>query len=91
MPRTLAARTFNGTKMTDSAAIQKDRTSGLGEMQHRHFATVAAIIRSMEKVNNQEHGFIDVREDVAHHFADNLAGTNPRFDRRRFLIACGVA
>lgn len=24
------------------------------------------------------------------HFADELAGTNPRFDRKRFLAACGL-
>lgn len=91
MPRTLAARTFHGTKMTDDAAIQKDRTqpSGSQVMQHRHFAEIARIIREMDKVNNQEHGFIDVREDVAEHFAANLARTNDRFDRRRFMIACG--
>lgn len=76
--------------LTTEAATRKDKTTGLSEMQHRHFATVAAIIASMSKVNNQEHGFIDVREDVAEHFADELAKTNPRFDRARFMRACGV-
>ena len=28
--------------------------------------------------------------DHAHALADALAGTNPRFDRERFLDACGV-
>lgn len=74
-----------------ASALDKDRrTAGYVEMQHRHFATVAAIIRSMAKVHNQEHGFIDVRDDVAEHFADELAKTNPRFDRKRFLAACRV-
>lgn len=74
--------------LTPESATRKDKTSGLGEMQHRHFATVAAIIRGMDKVHNQEHGFIDIREDVAEHFANELARTNPRFDRARFLRAC---
>lgn len=66
----------------------KDLKSGYANMQHRHFATIAAIIRSMDKVHNQEHGFIDIREDVAEHFADCLVKTNPAFDRQRFLAAC---
>jgi hypothetical protein len=31
------------------------------------------------------------RDTVAAHFADALERTNPRFDRERFLKACGVA
>lgn len=73
--------------LSAAAAARKDRTTET-MMQHRHFATIAAIIRDMDTVNNQEHGFIDVREDVAEHFADVLAKTNPRFDRARFLAAC---
>lgn len=69
-------------------AARKDRTADLAPMQHRHFATIATIIRSMAKVPNQTHGFIDVREDVAEHFADHLALTNPKFDRDRFIAAC---
>ena len=74
--------------LTPESATRKDKTSGLGEMQHRHFATIAAIIRGMDKVHNQEQGLIDIREDVAEHFADRLAWSNPRFDRARFLRAC---
>lgn len=71
------------------AAARKDRATGLSEMQHRHFSTVAAIIASMR-------GDLDLRfsqgevDRVAEHFADELAKTNPRFDRKRFLRACGV-
>lgn len=72
------------------AALRKDRTNAASSMEHRHFATVAAIIASMEKVHNGEQGFIDIRSDVARHFANSLAHTNPRFDRARFLRACGV-
>lgn len=92
MPRKLAARTFGGTKMTDAAAMQKDRHGGdTSAFQHRHFAAVADIIRNMDKVNNQEHGFIDIREDVAEHFAAAFRRGNPKFSTDRFLIACGVA
>lgn len=77
--------------LKSAAALSKDRTSGIGEMQHRHFATIATIIHKMDKVSNQEHGFIDIREDVADHFADWLASTNPKFDRERFLRACKEA
>jgi hypothetical protein len=30
------------------------------------------------------------RAAIAEHFASALAATNPRFDRERFLAACGV-
>jgi hypothetical protein len=30
------------------------------------------------------------KETLAKDFADELSFTNPRFDRARFLIACGV-
>lgn len=70
------------------AARRKDQRTGKSIMQHRHFATVAAIIKNMDKVHNQEQGFIDIREDVAYHFAAELASTNPKFDRARFIAAC---
>lgn len=61
-------------------AKRKDLTSGLGEMQHRHFASIAAIIRALPT---------DLfSRDIAIHFANELRQTNPRFDRARFLAAC---
>lgn len=59
-------------------------------MTRKDFEFIAATIKAMAKVNNQEHGFIDVRADVAEEFADALAKANPLFDRERFLHACGV-
>lgn len=67
--------------LTKATAHRKDLTTGLAPMQHRHFATIATIIRDMP-------GRKDV---VAAIFADRLAATNPNFDRDRFLAACGVA
>lgn len=75
--------------LTPETAARKDRTQPSGnEMQHRHFATIAAIIRDMDFVHTGTQGFVDIREDVATHFANGLARTNPRFDRKRFLAAC---
>lgn len=74
--------------LTKDTAHRKDLNAGLGDMQHRHFATVATIIREMGEgampVSRAVH------EMIAHHFAHRLSGTNPKFDRRRFLLACGV-
>lgn len=69
--------------LTQQTAHRKDLTTGISPMQHRHFATIAAIIRGMAA---------DVYgpEQVATEFADRLCDTNPNFDRLRFLLACGV-
>lgn len=74
--------------LSTHAAASKDRRTEAVKLEHRHFATIAGIIRQMDKVHNGEHGFIDIREDVAEEFAAALARTNPRFDRERFLSAC---
>ena len=64
--------------LSTKAAASKDVRTGKAEMQHRHFATVAAILRMLP---------LDTRtqETVAKHFADELADCNPKFDRHRFL------
>jgi hypothetical protein len=71
------------------SAHRKDLTAGLGNMEHRHFATIATIIREMDR------GLIAcsegaTRKFVAELFAERLPATNPKFDRGRFLAACGV-
>lgn len=67
--------------LTTKAAHRKDLTTGKAYMEHRHFATVATIIRSMPP---------DVYgpEQIAEIFANELASTNPKFKRERFLAAC---
>lgn len=50
-------------------------------LQHRHFVLIAATIASLPDFCN--------RSVVAQHFASQLAMTNPRFDRARFL-ACAM-
>lgn len=62
--------------LTSASALRKDTTSGLGDLQHRHFATIATILRN-----------IDAPADIVEAFADQLRGTNPKFDRKRFLAA----
>lgn len=64
------------------AALRKDQTNANSDMQHRHFAAVAAIIKSFPEGAE--------RISVAHTFAAGLAHTNAKFDRARFLRACGV-
>ena len=36
------------------------------------------------------HASADSKADLAYRFADALGADNPRFDRTRFLTACGV-
>ena len=68
--------------LTTEAATRKDRRTGLSDMQHRHFATVAEIIWS----SFSDRGTYS-KEDIAREFADRLKATNPKFDRKRFLRA----
>lgn len=68
--------------LTTESALRKDRKSAKSGMEHRHFATIADIIRQMPES--------DTRGRIAIFFADELRSTNPRFDRARFLRACGV-
>ena len=70
--------------LTSESALRKDRTNASGPtLEHRHFAVIAEIIRAMDEPNALQGLW-------ANHFADQLANTNPRFDRARFLKACGV-
>jgi hypothetical protein len=64
--------------LNTESALRKDLATGKADMQHRHFTTIAAILRNME-----------ADERVCNIWADELQPTNPNFDRRRFLKACG--
>lgn len=58
------------------------RTAQKGvELQHRHFAFIAATIAAMPR---------NARESVAETFADACARTNANFNRSRFIAACQV-
>lgn len=70
--------------LTRESATRKDRTTGQSaELQHRHFAFIAAVIKDAPASSSEV-------EFWGKYFADACAGSNPRFDRRRFLAACGV-
>lgn len=64
--------------LTNESATRKDITAGKAGMEHRHFATIATILRN-----------IGADGATCERWADELAPTNPRFDRARFLRACG--
>jgi hypothetical protein len=49
-------------------------------LTRQHFCFIASVIASLD----------GDREQAAQVFADRLAECNPRFDRDRFLVACGV-
>lgn len=51
-------------------------------MTKRHFIAIAAILKS-------EHSPGQSSQAVAIRLADYFANENPRFDRQRFLTACG--
>lgn len=71
--------------LTPESAARKDRTTGQSTtMQHRHMAFIADVLAELT-------GFSDFdRFAIADRFANALARSNPRFDRARFLAACGV-
>jgi hypothetical protein len=52
------------------------------QLNRRHFEIVAASVRNTDMP-------ADVRERVASQLASELSSTNPRFDRQRFIRACG--
>jgi len=77
--------------LSKEAAKRKDERTGITPMQHRHFATIAVIIKDMcELYVGPERNTCFFPAEIARHFADRLAETNPRFDRERFLEACGL-
>lgn len=49
--------------------------------EHRHFVKIADILNGLRGMSPEMH------ESVIAHFADELRGTNPRYNRERFLDA----
>ena len=79
--------------LNQSSALRKDVRSAEkaggswpGVLQHRHFAFIAATIKAMP---DHAATLRTQKRSVALAFADACGRTNPRFDRRRFLLACG--
>ena len=70
--------------LTQASALRKDRTTQ-SNLEHRHFAFIAAVIAAMP---THAASLRAQKRSGALAFADACAGTNPRFDRGRFLRAC---
>jgi len=79
--------------LTTESAARKDRTTGASAtMEHRHMAFIAATLKETMPPAGmyQDHEAIrETWEDIVKHFASQLRASNPRFDRDRFLKACG--
>ena len=67
------------------AAHRKDLSGKPATMTHQHYREIASIIRRMPTFAPS---LRTQRESCANAFADGLAGTNPNFNRERFLAAC---
>lgn len=76
--------------LTPESALRKDRTNAhAATFEHRHFAALAAMLSELKpshklSLSGTTHRYL------CHYFADKLAATNPRFDHKRFLAACGM-
>ena len=67
---------------TIDSQLDKDKRTAAGrpQLEHRHFAVVAAVISMMMPLS--------VRKSTALHFAKHLADRSVKFDRERFIRAC---
>jgi hypothetical protein len=66
-----------------STAMRKDIAQPTSaKFEHRHFAEIARIIRTMPAITHAD------RAIMTHGFALELAKTNPKFDVTRFRCAC---
>ena len=65
------------------SALNKDKRTadGMPRLEHRHLAVIAYVISWMMPMSE--------RRSTALHFAKHLAERNVKFDRERFLRACG--
>jgi len=68
--------------LSESAALRNDKRYSLEGLQHRHYAAMAGIIAGLP------HALL-TPDLVAEAFAKALEA-NPRFNRDRFLRACGL-
>lgn len=56
-------------------------------MSRKDFEMIARVLRETTGGPDMPE---PLRDHIARTFADELAATNPRFDRARFLKACGA-
>jgi hypothetical protein len=74
--------------LTFSSANRKDiNTANRGvTLEHRHFSFIAAVVAAMP---DHAPTLRTQKTSVAHAFADACRATNSKFNRSRFLAACG--
>jgi len=62
-------------------------------MTRRDFQLIAAAVKGVREgyAPTWDANLFRALDDTSRALADSLARTNPRFDRRRFLEACGVS
>ena len=69
--------------LSKDSAHRKDLSGKPASMTHQHFRQIAEIIREIDPALPM------TSREIAGLFATRLAATNPKFDRHRFLMACG--
>jgi len=81
--------------LTIESAARKDKRNATGAtFEHRHFAAIANIIDSCsvgcdkygDDIERARYALLD---EIAGNLCAAFAQSNPRFDRARFLAACG--
>lgn len=56
-------------------------------MTRKDYVLIAGVLNKFPRL---DYGVESVLEELAEEMADALAGTNPLFNRAKFLDACGV-
>lgn len=76
--------------LTLHAALAKDTRDKDVKLQHRHFKFIAATLRDVSLSEKDETPLdYSTWRAICVSFSDACAATNPKFDRARFLKACG--
>lgn len=74
-------------KLTKESELVKDTDHRKAvELQHKHFAFIASVIATMPDFAPTLRAH---KSSCANFFADACAQTNTRFNRDRFMAACG--
>jgi hypothetical protein len=56
-------------------------------MQRKHFEMIAGILAKLNPISDTAK---DYKTALVHHFADELAKTNQKFDADKFITACNT-
>ena len=59
-------------------------------MTRKDYVLIAETFAKFQKIQDLDQSINWTGADLARNLADTLQGDNPRFDRARFLVACGV-